>query len=173
MGLTSRQRGRFLPRARRCLATVCSWQWLEALRCLQVRDVVVNSASTFPCLATSSVSAQNNLPASQSPARMRRSSLTPRASADTEQRPRHHSVGSKPPDPLGPFPFLEARGGSGRPRLPASVQVVPCLCYPSPATPSATAVTPPWCWPWLESPAGVWDAATDSPQKSCWIRCPV
>ncbi|XP_068516517.1 6-phosphofructo-2-kinase/fructose-2,6-bisphosphatase 2 isoform X1 [Anas acuta] len=64
----------------------------------------------------------NNLPASQSPARMRRSSLTPRASADTEQRPRHHSVGSKPPDPLGPFPFLEARGGSGRPRLPASVQ---------------------------------------------------
>uniref|UniRef100_A0A493T229 6-phosphofructo-2-kinase/fructose-2,6-bisphosphatase 2 n=2 Tax=Anas platyrhynchos TaxID=8839 RepID=A0A493T229_ANAPP len=64
----------------------------------------------------------NNVPASQSPARMRRSSLTPRASADTEQRPRHHSVGSKPPDPLGPFPFLEARGGSGRPRLPASVQ---------------------------------------------------
>ncbi|XP_040391611.1 6-phosphofructo-2-kinase/fructose-2,6-bisphosphatase 2 isoform X2 [Cygnus olor] len=108
----------------------------------------------------------NNLPTSQSPVRMRRSSLTPRASTDTEQRPRHHSVGSKPLDPLGPFPFLEARGGSGRPRLPAGVQVVPCLCYPSPATPRAAAVTPPWHWSWLQSPAGVWDAATDA-LKNC------
>ncbi|NXG20235.1 F262 bisphosphatase, partial [Grallaria varia] len=44
---------------------------------------------------------------SQSPGRMRRSSFTPRASADTVKRPRHHSVGSKPLDLLGPFPSLE------------------------------------------------------------------
>ncbi|NXS60395.1 F262 bisphosphatase, partial [Brachypteracias leptosomus] len=46
----------------------------------------------------------NSLPSRQSPVRMRRSSLTPRASADTGTRPRHHSLGSKPPDLLGPRP---------------------------------------------------------------------
>ncbi|NWU83676.1 F262 bisphosphatase, partial [Onychorhynchus coronatus] len=49
----------------------------------------------------------NSLPSSQSPVRMRRNSFTPRASADTVKRPRHHSVGSKPLDLLGPFPSLE------------------------------------------------------------------
>ncbi|NWI32372.1 F262 bisphosphatase, partial [Sula dactylatra] len=49
----------------------------------------------------------NNLPASQTPVKMRRNSFTPRASADTVKRPRHHSVGSKPLDLLGPFLSLE------------------------------------------------------------------
>ncbi|NXK34322.1 F262 bisphosphatase, partial [Piprites chloris] len=49
----------------------------------------------------------SKLPSSQSPVRMRRNSFTPRASADTVKRPRHHSVGSKPLDLLGPFPSLE------------------------------------------------------------------
>ncbi|NXL56248.1 F262 bisphosphatase, partial [Chordeiles acutipennis] len=49
----------------------------------------------------------NNLPASQTPVRMRRNSFTPRASADVVKRPRHYSVGSKPPDLLGPFLSLE------------------------------------------------------------------
>ncbi|NXL83910.1 F262 bisphosphatase, partial [Alectura lathami] len=44
----------------------------------------------------------SHLPTSQSPGRMRRSSLTPRASAAVEKRPRHHSVGSSPPGPPGP-----------------------------------------------------------------------
>ncbi|NWS97000.1 F262 bisphosphatase, partial [Mionectes macconnelli] len=49
----------------------------------------------------------NSLPSSQSPVRMRRNSFTPRARADTVKHPRHHSVGSKPLDLLGPFPSLE------------------------------------------------------------------
>lgn len=55
------------------------------------------------------------LPTSQSPGRMRRSSLTPLASTATEQRPRHHSVGSGPTD-------LQVRGAAAQPRLQATVQ---------------------------------------------------
>ncbi|XP_005510450.2 6-phosphofructo-2-kinase/fructose-2,6-bisphosphatase 2 isoform X2 [Columba livia] len=54
---------------------------------------------------------------SQSPVRMRRNSFTPRASADAVERPRHHSVGSQPLDPLGFFPSLGARDGTERPQL--------------------------------------------------------
>ncbi|XP_075030401.1 6-phosphofructo-2-kinase/fructose-2,6-bisphosphatase 2 isoform X3 [Calonectris borealis] len=64
----------------------------------------------------------NNLPAGQTPVRMRRNSFTPRASADTVKRPRHYSVGSKPLDLLGPFPTLEARDGADRPQLQVGVQ---------------------------------------------------
>ncbi|NWZ15057.1 F262 bisphosphatase, partial [Agelaius phoeniceus] len=49
----------------------------------------------------------NSLPSRQSPVRMRRNSFTPRASADTVKRPRHHSLGSKPLHLLGPLPSLE------------------------------------------------------------------
>ncbi|XP_051664551.1 6-phosphofructo-2-kinase/fructose-2,6-bisphosphatase 2 isoform X5 [Manacus candei] len=62
------------------------------------------------------------LPSSQSPVRMRRNSFTPRASADTVERPRHHSLGSKPLDLLGPFPSLEARDGADQLQLEVSVQ---------------------------------------------------
>ncbi|NXH09955.1 F262 bisphosphatase, partial [Bucco capensis] len=48
----------------------------------------------------------NTLGSSPSPVRMRRNSLTPRASADTVKRLRHCSLGSKPLDLLGPFPSL-------------------------------------------------------------------
>ncbi|NWR45859.1 F262 bisphosphatase, partial [Regulus satrapa] len=49
----------------------------------------------------------HDLPSRQSPVRMRRNSFTPRASADTVKRPRHHSLGSKPLHLLGPLPSLE------------------------------------------------------------------
>ncbi|NWI48255.1 F262 bisphosphatase, partial [Picathartes gymnocephalus] len=49
----------------------------------------------------------NSLPSRQSPVRMRRNSFTPRASADTVKRPRHHSLGSKPLPLLGPLPSRE------------------------------------------------------------------
>ncbi|NWT76086.1 F262 bisphosphatase, partial [Prunella himalayana] len=49
----------------------------------------------------------HHLPSRQSPVRMRRNSFTPRASADTVKRPRHHSLGSKPLHLLGPLPSLE------------------------------------------------------------------
>ncbi|NWQ81608.1 F262 bisphosphatase, partial [Columbina picui] len=49
----------------------------------------------------------SNPRAGQSPVRMRRNSFTPRASADTVERPRHYSVGSQPLDPLGFVPPLE------------------------------------------------------------------
>uniref|UniRef100_A0A8D2M046 Uncharacterized protein n=1 Tax=Zonotrichia albicollis TaxID=44394 RepID=A0A8D2M046_ZONAL len=69
----------------------------------------------------------------QSPVRMRRNSFTPRASADTVKRPRHHSLGSKPLHLLGPLPSLDARGplpsleageGAEQPQLEVTVQVV-------------------------------------------------
>ncbi|NXD27489.1 F262 bisphosphatase, partial [Spelaeornis formosus] len=49
----------------------------------------------------------NSLPSRQSPVRMRRNSFTPRASADTAKRPRHHSLGSKPLHLPGPLPSLQ------------------------------------------------------------------
>ncbi|XP_058675256.1 6-phosphofructo-2-kinase/fructose-2,6-bisphosphatase 2 isoform X3 [Ammospiza nelsoni] len=73
----------------------------------------------------------HELPSSQSPVRMRRNSFTPRASADTVKRPRHHSLGSKPLHLLGPLPSLDARGplpsleageGAEQPQLEVSVQ---------------------------------------------------
>lgn len=84
---------------------------------------VVTSASPFPFLVMSSTCNQSLLPTSQSPGRMRRSSLTPLASTATEQRPRHHSVGSGPTD-------LQVRGAAAQPRLQATVQVVPCSASP-------------------------------------------
>ncbi|NXK89810.1 F262 bisphosphatase, partial [Formicarius rufipectus] len=62
----------------------------------------VNTHRDKPSLNSSKL-----LPSSQSPVRMRRNSFTPRAGAATVKRPRHHSVGSKPLDLLGPFPSLE------------------------------------------------------------------
>ncbi|XP_057895566.1 6-phosphofructo-2-kinase/fructose-2,6-bisphosphatase 2 isoform X1 [Melospiza melodia melodia] len=73
----------------------------------------------------------HDLPSRQSPVRMRRNSFTPRASADTVKRPRHHSLGSKPLHLLGPLPSLDARGplpsleageGAEQPQLEVSVQ---------------------------------------------------
>ncbi|NXI18296.1 F262 bisphosphatase, partial [Irena cyanogastra] len=46
-------------------------------------------------------------PQQAEPWEMRRNSFTPRASADTVKRPRHHSLGSKPLHLLGPLPSLE------------------------------------------------------------------
>ncbi|XP_071435033.1 6-phosphofructo-2-kinase/fructose-2,6-bisphosphatase 2 isoform X2 [Pithys albifrons albifrons] len=76
----------------------------------------VNTHRDKPSLNSSS------LPSSQSPVRMRRNSLTPRASVDVVKRPRHHSLGSKPLDLLGPLPSLEARDGAEQPQLEGSVQ---------------------------------------------------
>ncbi|XP_041316398.1 6-phosphofructo-2-kinase/fructose-2,6-bisphosphatase 2 isoform X4 [Pyrgilauda ruficollis] len=83
----------------------------------------------------------HDLPSRQSPVRMRRNSFTPRASADTVKRPRHHSLGSKPLHLLGPLPSLEARGpfpsleareGAEQPQLEVTVQS-PLRCTTSPA----------------------------------------
>lgn len=84
---------------------------------------VVTSPSPFPFLVMSSTCNQSCLPMIQSPGRMRRSSLTPLASTATEQRPRHHSVGSGPTD-------LQVRGAAAQPRLQTTVQVVPCSASP-------------------------------------------
>ncbi|NXT71780.1 F262 bisphosphatase, partial [Chaetops frenatus] len=48
----------------------------------------------------------NSLPSRQSPARMRRSSFTPRASADPAERPGQHGLGSRALHLPGPLPAL-------------------------------------------------------------------
>lgn len=102
---------------------------------LELCDVALNCGSPFSSLVIPSVWDQHDLPSRQSPVRMRRNSFTPRASADTVKRPRHHSLGSKPLNLLGPLPSLEAREGAEQPQLEVTVQVVPSLCSPSPPSP--------------------------------------
>ncbi|XP_075632352.1 6-phosphofructo-2-kinase/fructose-2,6-bisphosphatase 2 isoform X4 [Balearica regulorum gibbericeps] len=75
----------------------------------------------------------SDLPASQTPVRMRRNSFTPRASADTVKRRRRYSVGSKPLDLLGPFLSLEARDGADQPQLQVGVQPQGGNACPDPA----------------------------------------